>query len=149
MNKLHPKMALMNLYQRSPLVRFMNELDHLYYRPWPTMYPSYLDAFDGMDYFEKTENGYRMEVMVPGFTKETLEVNIIDSKYLSVYGETKPSKASASSSVERKFSQRWLLPKDVDTESFTASVEHGVLTVQMNKKELTSTKQNVQRVYLS
>jgi hypothetical protein len=51
------KMALLNMYHRLPLTRLMNELDHLYYRPWPTLYPSYWDAFDGIENFEKTENG--------------------------------------------------------------------------------------------
>lgn len=140
-------MALLNMYQRFPITRLMNEIDHLYYRPWPTLYPSYLDAFDGMDNFEKTENGYLMEVMVPGFTKDTLQVEILEGKYLSVFGETKNLRKEATK-IERKFSQRWILPKDVDTDSLRASVENGVLSVYMNKKD-TPAKKDVQKVYLS
>lgn len=146
-NKGMQKMALLNMYHRLPLTRLINELDHLYYRPWPTLYPSYWDAFDGVENFEKTDNGYLMEVMVPGFTKETLNVEVLEGKYLSVYGEVKLTRKEATN-LERKFSQRWLLPKDVETESLRASVENGVLTVYMNKKE-TPSKKDVQKIYLS
>lgn len=142
------KMALWNLYQRSPLMRLMNDLDQYYARPWPTMYPSYLDAFDGLEHFEKTENGYLMEVMVPGFNKESLSVDVVEGKYLSVYGETTSSRKQGGGSMERKFSQRWLLPKDVNTDTMKATVENGVLTVYMNKKE-SPAKLDVQRVSLS
>lgn len=142
------KMALMNMYQRSPLMRLVNELDHLYYRPWPTLYPSYWDAFDGIEHFEKTDTGYVMEVMVPGFTKDNLNVEIVEGKYLSVYGEVQSVRKQGATNMERKFSQRWLMPKDVDTDTLRATVQDGVLSVYMNKKELPA-KKDVQRIVLS
>lgn len=139
-------MALNNFYQNSSILRFMNELDNFYYRPWPTRFPSYLDAFDGVDHFEKTDTGYLMEIMVPGFTKNNLEVEILDGKYLSVHGEV--STVRKGSNMERKFSQKWLIPRDVDTDSLKASVENGILTVNMHKREVPS-KRDVQRIHIT
>jgi len=109
--------------------RLFDELNSYYMRPWPTQIPSYLKAFDGMDAFEKTETGYSMEVMVPGFSKEDLIVQIVNDRYLTVNGE------SSYGTTKRKFAQRWHLPIHVDISTIKATVKKGILTVIMNKKE--------------
>lgn len=108
----------------------MRLFNDIYSRPWPTQLPTYWDAFDGVETFVKTENGYLMEVMVPGFTKETLTLDILHDRFLVVNGQMNGR------TTVRKFSQRWLLPKDVDITSLHATIADGILTIEMNKKEL-------------
>jgi HSP20 family molecular chaperone IbpA len=115
-------------------------LNDMYSRPWPTQIPTYWDAFDGVETFVKTETGYLMEVMVPGFTKETLTLDILHERFLVVNGETNGRTAV------RKFSQRWLLPKDVDITTLQARVSDGILTIEMNKKETQPTPTSTHRI---
>lgn len=115
-------------------------LNDMYSRPWPTQVPTYWDAFDGVETFVKTETGYLMEVMVPGFTKDTLTLDILHDRFLVVNGQVNGR------TTVRKFSQRWLLPKDVDITTLHASISDGILTIEMNKKDPQTQPSTTQRI---
>jgi len=66
----------------------------------------------------KTENGWNVEIPVPGYKPEQIDVTVED-RVLTVNGKTE----------RRSFQRSILLPEDVDTEAIDAKVEHGMLTL--------------------
>lgn len=119
------------------LNRLINEMKH---ELFSGQLPEYMRAFDGTETFTKTDTGYFMEVIVPGFSREDLIVDIVNEQYLIVVGE------SLSHKKPFKFAQKWLLPMFVDISSIQATAKNGVLTIEMNKKDQIPSKPNVYRV---
>jgi HSP20 family protein len=68
----------------------------------------------------RTETGYTLEVPVPGFKPEQIEVTLEDGM-LTVKGR----------SDKRNFSRSFTIPEDVDEERIEANVEHGMLTLTL------------------
>ncbi|MFN2459929.1 MAG: Hsp20/alpha crystallin family protein [Candidatus Velthaea sp.] len=66
----------------------------------------------------RTENGYQLEFPVPGFKPENISVTLED-RVLTVEGQ----------SDRRRFTRALHLPDDIDGDSITADVEHGLLTI--------------------
>jgi len=95
--------------------------------------------------------GYTVEMAAPGLRKEDCLVKIDDEGNLMVNMEQKhdvKSDAEGSRYLRRefsyaKYSQRLLLPDDVDKSKISARVEDGILTVTLPKLE--SVVQNVGR----
>jgi HSP20 family protein len=117
-------------------MRHINDLNDLYQRSRTHF------NFIGTE-FVKTDTGYTLELMVPGFTKEELQININDDNELVVEGETNDLH---SKKIYRSFSQRWPLPKNADTDSVIARLENGVLTIYMGTK---TTYPSGRRIYIS
>lgn len=69
----------------------------------------------------RTESGYTIEVPVPGFKPDQIEVTLEDG-VLSVSGK----------SEKRSFNRTFTVPEEVDAERIEASVEHGLLTLTLN-----------------
>jgi HSP20 family protein len=67
---------------------------------------------------QKTEDGWNVEIPVPGFRPDQIEVTVED-RVLTVSGKTE----------RRSFQRSILLPDDLDTETIEAKVEHGMLTL--------------------
>ena len=95
-------------------------------------------------------NGYTVEMAAPGLKKEDCTVKIDDEGNLQVNMEQKhDEKATENCKYLRrefsytKYSQRLLLPDDVDKSKISARVEDGILTVRLPKLE--SVVQNVGR----
>ena len=79
----------------------------------------------GWDYgFEvsRTENGYDVEVPVPGFNSSNVEVMVKDG-ILTVDAK----------SERRTFSRSLSMPEDVDPEKITASVVDGMLRISLER----------------
>jgi HSP20 family protein len=72
---------------------------------------------------ERTDDGYLLELPVPGLSKENLSVKIVNGK-LKVKGEKEDHRWTPS------FDMTFDLPKDADTKKVEASVENGVLIVK-------------------
>ena len=70
---------------------------------------------------QKTENGWTVEVPVPGFNPSQIDVTVED-RVLTVTGKTD----------RRSFQRSLLLPEDVDAETIDAKVEHGMLTLALH-----------------
>jgi HSP20 family protein len=68
----------------------------------------------------RTETGYAVEVPVPGFKPEQIEVTLEDG-LLTVKGQ----------SEKRNFSRTFTVPEDVDEERIEAKVEHGMLVLTL------------------
>ena len=70
---------------------------------------------------QKTENGWNVEIPVPGYKPDQIDVTVED-RVLTVTGKTE----------RRSFQRSILLPEDVDTEAIDAKVEHGMLTLGLH-----------------
>ena len=87
------------------------------------------DPFQGIvgnwDYgFEvtRTENGYLVEVPVPGFNSSNVEITLKDG-IVSVNAKNE----------RRTFSRSFTVPDDVDAEKISASVTDGMLTIKLER----------------
>lgn len=77
---------------------------------------------------EKTDDGYKLEMAVPGLTKEDLKIKIIKGR-LNVKSEKENHWISS-------FDKTFTLPEDSDLKLIKASVENGILlvTIPLNKE---------------
>jgi HSP20 family molecular chaperone IbpA len=69
---------------------------------------------------QKTEDGWNVEIPVPGFKPDQIDVTVED-RVLTVNGKTE----------RRSFQRSILLPDDVDAEAIEAKVEHGMLALAL------------------
>ncbi len=69
----------------------------------------------------KTEDGWNVEIPVPGFKPEQIDVTVED-RVLTVTGKTE----------RRSFQRSILLPEEIDTNAIEAKVEHGMLTLGLH-----------------
>ncbi len=70
---------------------------------------------------QKTEDGWNVEIPVPGYKPDQIDVTVED-RVLTVTGKTE----------RRSFQRSILLPEDVDAETIDAKVEHGMLTLGLH-----------------
>ena len=97
---------------------------------------------------KESEKDYTVELAAPGLTKDDFIVNIDDDGNLHVKIENKSQKKEEdkkSHYLRREFSyskyeQTLLLPDDVDKAKIAASVNNGVLTIDLPKVEQTVVK---------
>ena len=73
---------------------------------------------------QRTENGFDVELPVAGFRPEQINVTL-DNGVLTISGE----------SDRRKFTRTLALPDEIDPESVSANVEHGMLTIALRLHE--------------
>ncbi len=84
------------------------------------------------------EQEFVVELEVPGFGEEELEVTVSDHT-LAISGErleetaTKEKALRVHERLERKFERRFELPAAVDSAEIAAEYRHGVLTVHVPK----------------
>ena len=92
---------------------------------------------------KETEHQYTVELAAPGMKKDDFCINIDDDGNLHIKMEQKNEKKDESKKEHylrrefsySKFEQTLILPDDVDKEKIGASVNNGVLTVDMPKVE--------------
>ena len=90
---------------------------------------------------KESEKDYTVELAAPGLTKDDFNVNIDNDGNLHIKIENKSNKKDEdkkSHYLRREFSyskyeQTLLLPDDVEKDKIAASVNHGVLTVELTK----------------
>ncbi|KAK6116105.1 hypothetical protein DH2020_008374 [Rehmannia glutinosa] len=84
-----------------------------------------------------------------GVKKEDLRVQVEDSNILQISGDRVVEKEEENDKwhrVERRrgsFSRRFRLPESADVEGIRCGLEHGVLTVEVPKKEVQEEPRNV------
>ena len=94
----------------------------------------------------ETEDSYRLQLDVPGLSKEDLNINYKDNQ-LTVSGERTSERTDEDEEyvrVERSFGQfyrSFTLPRTVNAENITASYENGVLTISVPKTEKEKSRQ--------
>ena len=89
----------------------------------------------------ESEKDYRVEVAAPGMTKDDFNIRIDENDNLVVSMEKKEEKNEDKKEGRylrrefsySKFQQTMVLPDDVNKEGISASVEHGVLTIDLPK----------------
>src|ERR1700684_3337067 len=69
----------------------------------------------------KTQDGWNVEIPVPGFKPEQIDVTVED-RVLTVTGKTE----------RRSFQRSILLPEEIDTDTIDAKVEHGMLALSLH-----------------
>ncbi|MEU3271971.1 Hsp20/alpha crystallin family protein [Saccharomonospora sp. NPDC006951] len=84
----------------------------------------------------ETEDGYSVEVELPGVKKDDIDVDLTGNR-LTVTGEVK-EKEREGTSLRRarrtgRFSYRVALPRNVDSDNIEAALADGVLTVTVPK----------------
>lgn len=90
---------------------------------------------------KESEKDYTVELAAPGLTKDDFNVNIDNDGNLHIKIENKSNmkdEDKKSHYLRREFSyskyeQTLLLPDDVEKDKIAASVNHGVLTVELPK----------------
>jgi|APCry1669189665_1035243.scaffolds.fasta_scaffold29381_1 HSP20 family protein len=93
------------------------------------------------DSFEKTNNqktnietndeDYRVQIAVPGLTKENLKITVKESTLTISYDRPEKNASIFVSSFKRHYN----VPDDVDEKNITGSVENGVLEVILPKSK--------------
>ncbi len=92
----------------------------------------------------ESEKDYKLEFAVPGITKDMTNVQLTADGNLMVKIESKKENEEKSDDGKRwlrrefsyhTYSQVFSLPTDVDSEAISASVNDGVLNIEMPKKK--------------
>jgi HSP20 family protein len=93
--------------------------------------------FPPVDFYE-TDNGYEMQVMLPGFSKEDIRIELEENK-LRISGERKTEETKAKvllkESRQGRFVRTFSLAKDVNPEAVEANFENGILYIKLQKSE--------------
>lgn len=89
---------------------------------------------------KENENNYTIEVDLPGYSKEDIQITV-DDGYLTVSANTSKEDADTSSKYvkrERYYgecSRSFYVGNDVETEDVKASFRNGILKLEVPKKE--------------
>ncbi len=95
----------------------------------------------------ETEKEFKVEVVLPGFVKEDLQLNV-HKNVLTVKVE-KEEKDETYKYAHREFSaksfeKKYRLPKSVDADMISAKFENGILNIELPKKEEALEKEPVE-----
>jgi HSP20 family protein len=94
----------------------------------------------------EAEDAYRLQLDVPGMSKEDIAINFKDNQ-LTVSGERTSERTDENEEyvrVERSFGQfyrSFSLPRTVKAEDIEASYDNGVLTIRVPKTEKETSRQ--------
>ena len=93
----------------------------------------------------ENKDGYRIELAVPGYTKEQIGIQFQDH-VLVIKGNVEEKLNEGEKYLSREFGlknfvRRFVVPKTVDSSVITASFSNGILSVDVPKKE--ETKENL------
>ncbi|KAJ8541450.1 hypothetical protein K7X08_002266 [Anisodus acutangulus] len=108
-------------------------------------------AHASMDWRE-TDRAHVFRVDLPGVKKEDLKVQIEDDNILEISGERVKEEEQGTDKwhrVERShgsFKRRFRLPENANVEDISCGLEHGVLTVNVPKKETQEVLKNVKSI---
>jgi HSP20 family protein len=86
------------------------------------------------------KEGYKIELVVPGFTKENINLTI-DKNVLTIAGEKQDEVKNEDEKITRKefhqaaFKRSFTLPKSIVAETIVARCENGILVIEIPKSE--------------
>lgn len=86
---------------------------------------------------EETENEYHVELSVPGFLKEQFSISVENNILVIRAGKKEEEKRNYISKEFgiSSFERRFILPKHVDSEKISATVENGILSLNIPRRE--------------
>jgi len=96
----------------------------------------------------KSDDGYVLEIAVPGFKKEEIDISLKDSK-LSIKGKSEVTEEVEAKFVQRGFTKKSFdlsfgLSEQIDQETIDAKIENGVLKITLRyKAEVKSAPKNI------
>nr|XP_016488118.1 PREDICTED: 16.9 kDa class I heat shock protein 1-like [Nicotiana tabacum] len=102
--------------------------------------------------WRETDNAHIFRVDLPGVKREDLKVQIEDDNILEISGERVKEEEQGTDKwhrVERRrgsFRRRFRLPENANVEGISCGLEHGVLTVNVPKKETQEVPRNVRAI---
>lgn len=91
----------------------------------------------------ESEKNYKLDLAVPGITRDQASVHLDDEGNLMIKIEVKKQEEQKSEDGKRwlrrefsysNYSQAFTLPEDVDRETISASVNDGILSIELPKK---------------
>ena len=105
---------------------FENLVESLFgYEPFQTYVTTSIPTSIGKGYHsELTDDSYHLEIPVPGLTKESVTVKVVEGK-LKIEGGIADHKWTP------EFKKSFVLPTNVDVKNIKASVENGILTIKI------------------
>lgn len=80
---------------------------------------------------EATEDGWRLELIVPGFTKKEIEIKV-ENGTLNIKGNVSEEETSK---LKMPFDKSYSLPKTAKIKKIEAKIEAGILTVNVIKEK--------------
>ena len=87
---------------------------------------------------EEKEKGYIISIMLPGFQKKDIKIDIQDG-ILTIKGKVedvvKERKYIRQEFSQKSFVRSFTIPDDINNDKITAKCENGVLEVELNKLE--------------
>mgnify|MGYP003574170793 CR=1 FL=1 len=88
----------------------------------------------------ETDKEFKIEVLLPGFAKEDLQLNVHHNLLTIKVEKEKGEKSEEYKYAHREFGaenidKQYRLPKSVDVDKISAKFENGVLNVELPKKE--------------
>ena len=104
----------------------------------------------------ETEKEYKVELAAPGMTKDDFNVRIDEDNNLVISMEKKTENKEEKKDGRylrrefsySKFQQTMILPDNVDKEKIAASVEHGVLNIELPKLSEEEVKKAIERGFV-
>lgn len=90
----------------------------------------------------ETESQFVVEVVLPGFDKSDIQINVEDSR-LNITATPKDDEQhyTYQEFKRRTVNRSFRLPKTVDQEQIAAKMEHGILTITLQKAAQAIAKQ--------
>ena len=118
----------------SPFDKMVREMFNLDFTP------TYHRSNVGSVNISESEKNYNIEVSVPGYKKEDINIDLEDDLITisgSVNRETNETneKYSRREFSKSSFKRSFILPEDV-TEEMNAKLNDGILTIELNKKQI-------------
>ena len=97
----------------------------------------------------ETEKEFKVEVVLPGFVKEDLQLNVHKNVLtVKVEKEEKENdetyKYAHREFSAKSFEKKYRLPKSVDADNISAKFENGILNIELPKKEEALEKEPVE-----
>lgn len=93
--------------------------------------------------FKEDDNSYGIELALPGFKKEDINIELNDS-VISISSEVE--KSDDNSTFKSSFEKSYFLPDDVDIDNIEASMENGVLSITINKIKEVETTTKIKKI---
>ncbi|WP_319480809.1 Hsp20/alpha crystallin family protein [uncultured Draconibacterium sp.] len=97
----------------------------------------------------ETEKEFKVEVLLPGFVKEDLQLNVHKNVLTVKVEKEEKENDEAYKYAHREFSaksfeKKYRLPKSVDADKIRAKFENGILNIELPKKEEALEKEPVE-----